>query len=155
MLFSFLIALTLVTGCALRGPGGGRVQDIGLANPAAKYCVEQGNRYSITTSSDGSQLGYCTLRNNIVCEEWSYMRGECGASENATSGTGNPLSCASDSDCVPAECCHPKGCIPARDKRPCNLMCTQECAKGTMDCGQGSCRCISGSCEAVYEGGMS
>lgn len=61
-----------------------------------------------------------------------------------------PSGCATDSDCVPAECCHATSCTLAGTKKPCNLMCTEECRPGTMDCGQGSCRCIAGNCEAVY-----
>ncbi|MCX6823557.1 MAG: DUF333 domain-containing protein [candidate division SR1 bacterium] len=31
------------------------------------------------TSSDGGQVGMCTLKNGTVCEERAYMRGECPA----------------------------------------------------------------------------
>jgi hypothetical protein len=143
VLIIFLIALVLISGCA---NGGAQ-----LANPAAKYCVEQGNKYTITTNADGSQTGYCTLKNNMVCEEWSYMRGSCGAANTTIPQTNSSASCSQDSDCIPAECCHPTSCTTAPTKKPCNLMCTEVCMPGTMDCGQGSCKCINSKCEAVYK----
>lgn len=57
--------------------------------------------------------------------------------------------CASDADCVPAECCHPKTCVPAAQKVDCGaLMCTRECRGGTFDCGGGGCLCQAGQCVA-------
>ena len=58
--------------------------------------------------------------------------------------------CSSDSDCVPAQCCHPTGCV-LKDAAPdCKgIMCTAECKPGTLDCGQGSCKCVDKKCEVV------
>jgi hypothetical protein len=53
--------------------------------------------------------------------------------------------CQNDSDCVPAECCHPASCINTAYKNVCGLLCTQECS-GPLDCGAGSCRCINNRC---------
>src|SRR5574340_257437 len=49
-----------------------------IANPAAVYCEEQGNRLEIRTKQDGSQEGICIFPDGSECEEWSYLRGECG-----------------------------------------------------------------------------
>jgi hypothetical protein len=58
--------------------------------------------------------------------------------------------CRSDADCVAAQCCHPTGCCLAADTPDCEgILCTQECAPGSMDCGQGRCSCVRGACEAV------
>ncbi len=54
-------------------------QQAEIANPASTYCEEQGGSLEIRTAGDGSQAGYCTLKNGTVCEEWAYYRGECGA----------------------------------------------------------------------------
>ncbi|MBW2984864.1 hypothetical protein KY361_07110 [Candidatus Woesearchaeota archaeon] len=64
-----------------------------------------------------------------------------------------PGGCTVDADCVPATCCHPSSCVPKSQAPDCEgLMCSMECAPGTMDCGQGRCMCIEGKCEAViYE----
>ena len=62
---------------------------------------------------------------------------------------GNSLTaCTNDADCVPAQCCHPSGCINRADKGVCNEMCTMNCA-GPLDCGAGSCGCVRGSCSIV------
>jgi putative hemolysin len=42
-----------------------------IANPASQFCIAVGGILDIRTAEDGSQIGYCTLR------EWSLMRGEC------------------------------------------------------------------------------
>ena len=47
-----------------------------IANPAAGYCVEQGNSYEIRTDSEGNEFGVC-INNEKECEEWKYFRGEC------------------------------------------------------------------------------
>jgi len=60
--------------------------------------------------------------------------------------------CSSDSDCVPATCCHAAECVPAGEAPNCEgMMCTMECKPATLDCGQGSCKCIDNKCNAVFE----
>ncbi|APR70514.1 I78 family peptidase inhibitor [Acinetobacter haemolyticus] len=46
---------------------------IGMANPASKYCVEQGGQLEIRNEANG-QVGYCKLRNGQVVEEWELFR---------------------------------------------------------------------------------
>ncbi|AKT37219.1 hypothetical protein [Chondromyces crocatus] len=56
--------------------------------------------------------------------------------------------CQSDADCVPASCCHPTACVAKASAPECgDIMCTQECRKGTLDCG-GACLCVDGKCAA-------
>lgn len=43
---------------------------LGIANPAATFCVKAGGKSSVD--------GYCTLPNGTRCEQWAFMRGECG-----------------------------------------------------------------------------
>lgn len=58
--------------------------------------------------------------------------------------------CNTDSDCVPATCCHADACVPISEAPDCeDVVCSMECVPGTMDCGQGECRCINNICEAV------
>ncbi|MEM9190559.1 MAG: hypothetical protein AAGF12_15345 [Myxococcota bacterium] len=70
-----------------------------------------------------------------------------------TSGGGDNLvvgedACESDSDCVPAACCHAAACVAAANAPSCDdMMCTQECRAGTIDCG-GGCLCHEGRCAA-------
>ena len=49
-----------------------------LPNPASVYCEGQGNHLEIRTSADGSQVGVCIFPDGSECEEWAFMRGECG-----------------------------------------------------------------------------
>jgi putative hemolysin len=46
-----------------------------LANPASKFCTDNGGTLEIRTEADG-QKGYCLLQGK-ECEEWSLFRGEC------------------------------------------------------------------------------
>lgn len=58
--------------------------------------------------------------------------------------------CHTDSDCVPATCCHADSCVLESQKPDCSeIFCTLNCEPGTLDCAQGSCECINSKCEAV------
>lgn len=58
--------------------------------------------------------------------------------------------CKSDSDCVPETCCHPDSCIHKNFGPNCEgVICSQECAPGTLDCSQGVCRCIDNKCQPI------
>jgi hypothetical protein len=64
-------------------------------------------------------------------------------------GEGGGQACASDADCVPAECCHPTSCVVASAAPDCAAVsCSAECQPGTLDCGQGECHCENGACQA-------
>ena len=52
------------------GPGG-------LANPASKYCVDQGYQLEISKDEAGNQYGVCIFPDGSECEEWEFFRGEC------------------------------------------------------------------------------
>jgi hypothetical protein len=54
--------------------------------------------------------------------------------------------CASDSDCVPATCCHATKCTLASQKPDCKgFACTMSC-ETPLDCGAGNCACNQGKC---------
>jgi len=56
--------------------------------------------------------------------------------------------CSSNSDCVPADCCHATSCVPAGQAPDCSgVACTMDCRPGTMDC-YGGCECQSSKCVA-------
>jgi putative hemolysin len=48
-----------------------------LANPASKNCAAKGGKLSIERNGKGGQFGVCTFPDNLQCEEWAMMRGEC------------------------------------------------------------------------------
>jgi len=47
-----------------------------IANPASVSCIKKGGTLEIRNEADG-QVGYCTLPNGNVCEEWKLFRGTC------------------------------------------------------------------------------
>ena len=51
---------------------------LGTANPAATYCKELGYSYEIVTTYDGSQIGICRFNDIEECEEWDFLKGNCG-----------------------------------------------------------------------------
>jgi len=55
------------------------IPQVGMANPASVYCVENGNKLEIQTAADGSQSGVCVFPDGSTCDEWAYFKGECGS----------------------------------------------------------------------------
>jgi putative hemolysin len=49
-----------------------------LANPASVNCEQKGNRLEIRTAAGGGQVGICIFPDGSQCEEWAFLRGECG-----------------------------------------------------------------------------
>ncbi|MBN1260258.1 MAG: DUF333 domain-containing protein [Anaerolineae bacterium] len=49
----------------------------GVANPASAYCFEQGGKLEIRSATDG-ETGYCVFADGTECEEWAFMRDDCG-----------------------------------------------------------------------------
>jgi len=69
----------------------------------------------------------------------------CMKSSGAPSATAQ---CITDSDCVPATCCHATACVAKSDRPDCDgAFCTMNCEPETIDCG-GGCVCQSGTCAA-------
>jgi len=52
-----------------------------LPNPASVNCEELGGVLSVNKDASGGEVGFCTLPDGSVCEEWSLLRYEC--SENS------------------------------------------------------------------------
>ncbi|MBP1694334.1 MAG: exported protein of unknown function [Chloroflexi bacterium] len=48
-----------------------------LANPASVYCTEQGGTVAFETRGDDGQFGVCYFEDNLQCEEWAMLRGDC------------------------------------------------------------------------------
>ena len=49
----------------------------GLPNPASVHCEEVGGTLAMDQDSSGGQVGFCTLPDKSVCEEWALLRNEC------------------------------------------------------------------------------
>jgi len=52
--------------------------NVGMANPASVYCINQSGKLEIRSDSEGNQYGVCIFNDGSECEEWKYFRGECG-----------------------------------------------------------------------------
>ncbi|HEY2968751.1 MAG TPA: DUF333 domain-containing protein [Casimicrobiaceae bacterium] len=52
---------------------------VGLVNPASQNCVDKGGRLTLERNRKGGQFGVCTFPDNLQCEEWAMMRGDCPA----------------------------------------------------------------------------
>ena len=62
------------------------------------------------------------------------------------------LKCSNDADCVPDSCCHPMSVVNKQFAPDCSdVLCSAECAEGTLDCGQGEIKCINKSCTAIIK----
>ncbi|MFH1839679.1 MAG: C1 family peptidase [Nanoarchaeota archaeon] len=69
-----LLQLKQVSTCGGEG--------VGMANPAAVYCMELGYNYEIVTEKDGSQHGVCIFNKKNQCGGWEFLQGKCGQKYN-------------------------------------------------------------------------
>lgn len=86
IIFTILIFSLVLSGCAFKKteisttPQQNREQ-LGLANPASVFCVEQGGESEIREAEDGGQYGVCVFSDGSECEEWAFYRLECKPSD--------------------------------------------------------------------------
>jgi len=75
----FLISIALTSSaCSACSAGDNLNATVGMANPAAIYCVELGYQNKIITDSDGGQRGVCIFPDNSSCDDWAFFTGKCG-----------------------------------------------------------------------------
>lgn len=48
-----------------------------LANPASQNCIAKGGQLTMEKNGAGGAFGVCTFPDNLQCEEWAMMRGDC------------------------------------------------------------------------------
>ena len=48
-----------------------------LANPASQNCVAKGGTVAIEKNPKGAEYGVCMFADNLQCEEWAMLRGQC------------------------------------------------------------------------------
>ncbi|TXJ07353.1 MAG: DUF333 domain-containing protein [Acinetobacter sp.] len=72
MIFMGLV-LTTLTACSTTEQKNTSSAKVGIANPASEHCLAQGGRLDIKNEANG-QVGYCTLANGQVVEEWALFR---------------------------------------------------------------------------------
>ena len=69
---------------------------IGMANPAAVYCSELGYNYKIEETELG-EVGTCIMPNKQECEEWNFLKGNCGQKYSYCSELGYKTKAGEDS----------------------------------------------------------
>lgn len=65
---------------------GGVSNKSGLPNPASVNCAKQGGTDTIETLNNGAQYGLCQFEDNMACEEWALLRGQCPKGGVKTAG---------------------------------------------------------------------
>jgi putative hemolysin len=76
MTFTHLIGLLAAATMAATLPAAAQTAT-GLANPASQNCAAQGGSSSIEKNAAGGEFGVCTFADNLQCEEWALLRGDC------------------------------------------------------------------------------
>jgi len=85
-----LVGALLLTAC---GPGATATPSAvqpNMANPAAKYCLDQGYKWE-SRAEAGGEVGYCLFPDGTECDEWAFYRSQCGPGAKAA-GMPNPAS---------------------------------------------------------------
>ena len=62
----------------------------GKANPASENCIAQGGNVQIEQRGDDGQIGVCYFEDNMQCEEWALMHGECPVGGVKVTGYNTP-----------------------------------------------------------------
>jgi uncharacterized protein len=70
-----VVALAVSAACGSDDEPSETTTDVGIANPASVFCVEQGGTLEFVDDSDG-QLAYCNLPDGTRIEEWEYYRSQ-------------------------------------------------------------------------------
>jgi putative hemolysin len=77
-----LTACVGLMGCAAAAPEpAAEVAATDLANPAATFCVGEGNQYLIRSGNGGS-VGICILPDGSEVDAWDYFRANGPAAES-------------------------------------------------------------------------
>ncbi|MFO1415464.1 MAG: DUF333 domain-containing protein [Burkholderiales bacterium] len=61
-----------------------------LANPASQHCVATGGKVVIEKNGAGGEYGVCLFADNLQCEEWALLRGQCRAGGIKVTGFATP-----------------------------------------------------------------
>jgi putative hemolysin len=80
-----LLAAIILSACSQKSaptitsiPSAGvPANEAGLANPASVNCEEKGRKLEFRERGELGQYGVCVFEDNLQCEEWAMLRGEC------------------------------------------------------------------------------
>jgi len=101
--------------CLLALLGASPADAVALENPASKNCIEKGGTLQILKRGDGGEYGVCFLEDNLQCEEWALLRGNCPVGGVKVTGYNTPeaVYCAIIGGVVSSDqssCTFPKTC---------------------------------------------
>lgn len=57
-----------------------------ISNPASVNCTQKGGTLSIEKNGTGGEYGLCNFEDDMSCEEWALLRGECPVGGVKTTG---------------------------------------------------------------------
>ena len=77
IVFSLVALLISACGTLITPPTKSPDKSAGLANPASTNCTDKGGTLSIEKDGSGNEYGVCHFEDNLQCEEWAMMKGEC------------------------------------------------------------------------------
>ena len=91
LMFTLVLAAVVMGACVpLRAPT--PAAPANLANPASKFCVDQGYKWEARDEA-GGQVGYCLFPDGSECEEWAFYRNQCApGAPKVIGGLPNPAS---------------------------------------------------------------
>lgn len=87
----FLFCVFLLIKLNTTRLGGGKTNEVTIANPASIYCEQQSWTLEIVTDSSGAQSWLCHLLDGTTCEERAYIRGECPVTETVEIAPGENI----------------------------------------------------------------
>ncbi len=102
-------------------------QKMGLANPAAIYCIEQGGTLEEAQGPDGGARGICIFPDHRQCEEWALFQRDCPLGGVDVSGLTTPA----------GTYCALKGGTVSEDETTCHLPSGKICP--TQEVYEGAC----------------
>ncbi len=71
-----LLCANVLAACSAQ-PSGSQPSRAERPNPASQNCVAKGGALSILKTGSGGEYGLCTFADNLQCEEWAMLRGDC------------------------------------------------------------------------------
>ena len=69
--------VAVIAAALVSSPGAHAQTSAGLANPASQNCAAKGGKLSTEKNPKGAEFGVCVFADNLQCEEWAMLRGEC------------------------------------------------------------------------------
>jgi putative hemolysin len=105
MILLALIALVL-SACGPQATP--NLAPVGLANPAAVYCQNLGYKSEIV-DTDAGQAGVCMFTDGSKCDEWEFLRGQCGTQFSYCAQQGYKMTSVETDQEIVGTCVFPDG----------------------------------------------